>query len=413
MKRVLATALATLCAASVLAVTPAQESFLLSVGRGQGSCVTVGAQQVCSQWRTTVWIHNPSATQSATVDIFFLERKVNTAPASRRVTVGPKEAREFTDIFKDTFGFAESDVKFGALRFLSDQDVAVSGRIYDSNVTVVGKEGLGAGGAGQFFAGMPKPLALASGGSTSIVGLAQSTTFRSNMFVLETTGNTVTLQVKRLDGNGNELGTFSDTLGAYEARQYNEVLKNKFSTTNATNQRLSVAVTGGSGALLAGASVIDNRTGDPSTLEMETAGGVAPTTGVFEGVIRDTTGVYVNGGVALAIAAAGITSVTGSSNITCQDFYTSLDFNQGFSSSPIVIQPDGSFTTTYTIDDYQDPISGQNVLTVVWTLSGQRNANGVFSGTLASQVTAASGDYSSCLNADDQSSWRAAWVAAN
>lgn len=413
MKRVLATALLTLCAASVLAVTPAQESFLLSVGRGQGSCVTVGGQQVCSQWRTTVWIHNPSATQSATVDVFFLERKVNTAPASRRVTVAPKEAREFTDIFKDTFGFAESDVKFGALRFLSDQDVAVSGRIYDSNVTVVGKEGLGAGGAGQFFAGMPKPLALASGGSTSIVGLAQSTTFRSNMFVLETTGNTVTFQVKRLDGNGNELGTFSDTLGAYEARQYNEVLKNKFSTTNATNQRLSVAVTGGSGALLAGASVIDNRTGDPSTLEMETAGGVAPTTGVFEGVIRDTTGVYVNGGVALAIAAAGITSVTGSSNITCQDFYTSLDFNQGFSSSPIVIQPDGSFTTTYTIDDYQDPISGQNVLTVVWTLSGQRNANGVLSGTLASQVTAASGDYTSCLNADDQSSWRAAWVAAN
>ncbi len=413
MNRVLATALAMLCAGSGFAVTPAQESFLPSVGRGQGTCVTVGGQQVCPQWRTTVWIHNPSDTQAATVDIFFLERKVNTSPTSRRVTVAPKESREFTDIFKDTFGFAESDVKFGALRFLSNQDVAVSGRIYDSNVTVVGKEGLGAGGAGQFFAGMPKALGLASGAGTSIVGLAQSSTFRSNMFVLETTGNTVTFQVKRLDGNGNELGTFTDTLGAYEARQYNEVLKNKFSTTSVANQRLAVAVTGGSGALLAGASVIDNRTGDPSTLEMESAGGIAPTLGVFEGVIRDTTGVYVNGGVALAIAAAGITSVTGSSNITCQDFYTSLDFNQGFSSSPVVIQTDGSFTTTYTIDDYQDPISGQNVLTVVWTLAGQRGSNGVFTGTLTSQVTAAAGDYTSCLNANDQSSWRAAWVAAN
>jgi hypothetical protein len=191
------------------------------------------------------------------------------------------------------------------------------------------------------------------------------------------------------------------------------VLKNKFAATNTSNQRLAVLVTGGNGGLLAGASVIDNRTGDPSTLAMETPGGVAPSTGVFEGVIRDTTGVYVNGGVALVISSAGITSVTGSSNITCQNFYTSLDFNQGFASSPIVIQADGSFTTTYTIDDYQDPISGQKVLTVVWTLAGQRNAKGVFSGTLTSRVTAASGDYASCLNANDQSSWRAAWVAAN
>ena len=413
MRRTLVVALAMLCTGTVLAVTSAQESFLLSVGRGKGSCVTVGAQQVCAQWRTTVWIHNPSATQSATVDIFFLERKVNTAPTSRRVTVAPKETREFTDIFKDTFGFAESDVKFGALRFVSDQDVAVSGRIYDSNVTVVGKEGLGAGGAGQFFAGMAKALGLGNGSTTGLVGLAQSSNFRSNFFVLETTGNGVTFQVKRLDGNGNELGSFTDTLGAYEARQYNEVLKNKFSATDVTNQRLAVSVTGGSGALLVGASVIDNRTGDPSTLEMETAGGVAPTTGVFEGVVRDSTGQYVNGGVALAIGSAGITSVTGSSNITCQDFYTSLDFNQGFSSAPIAIQADGSFTTTYTIADYQDPISGQNVLTVVWTLAGQRAASGVFTGTLSSQVTAASGDYSSCLSANDQSSWRAAWVAAN
>ncbi len=413
MRKSLATAVALLCAGPLFAVTPSQESFLLSVGRGQGSCVTVGGQQVCSQWRTTVWIHNPSATQSATVDIFFLERKVNTSPTSRRVTVAPKESREFTDLFKDTFGFAESDVKFGALRIVSDVEVAVSGRIYDSNVTVVGKESLGAGGAGQFFAGMPRGLALGNGASTSIVGLAQSANFRSNLFVVETTGNTVTFQVKRFDGNGNELGSFTDTLGAFEARQYNEVLKNKFSTTNASNQRLVVEVTGGSGALLAGASVIDNRTGDPSTLAMETPGAVAPTTGMFEGVVRDATGVYVNGGVALAIAAAGITSVTGSSNITCQNFYTSLDFNRGFSSSPIVIQADGSFTTTYTIDDYQDPVSGQKVLTVVWTLAGQRNAQGVFAGTLTSQVTAASGDYASCLNANDQSSWRAAWVSAN
>lgn len=413
MQKTLATALAVVCATWALAVTPAQESFLLSVGRGQGSCVTVGAQQVCAQWRTTVWIHNPSATQSATVDIFFLERKVNTSPTSRRVTVAPGEAREFTDIFKDTFGFAESDVKFGALRFLADREVAVSGRIFDANVTVVGKESLGAGGAGQFFAGMPRALALGNGGATNIVGLAQSTNYRSNFFVLETTGNSVTFEVKRLDGNGNELGTFSDTIGAFEARQYNEVLRTRFNTTNATNQRLKVTVTSGPGALLAGASIIDNRSGDPSTLAMETAGGVAPTTGVFEGVIRDTSGVYVNGGIALAIGGTGITSVTGSSNITCQDFYTSLDFNKGFGSSPIVIQPNGSFTTTYTIDDYQDPISGQKVLTVVWTINGQRNPTGVFSGTISSQVTAASGDYVSCLNANDQSSWRAAWVAAN
>ena len=87
---------AALSATAALALVPAPELSLTSVGRGQGAC----AGGVCSEWRTSMWITNPSSTTTAQVEIAFLQRgQANTSPAVLDVTIAPGQSRQFTDIF--------------------------------------------------------------------------------------------------------------------------------------------------------------------------------------------------------------------------------------------------------------------------------------------------------------------------
>jgi len=411
MRRIASVLAVLLAAPAVFAVTPATESYLLSIGRGKGACVIVGGQEICAQWRTTIWIHNPSASQPATVDIFLLERKANPTPTVRRVSVQPGETRHFPDILLDTFGVAENTSVYGAFRVISDEEVVVAGRIFDANIHVVGKGE--AGSAGQFFAGQPAYQAVAADSATSVMGLAQSSRWRSNLFLVETAGNTVTFLVERLDPAGVVRASFTDTLGVREAKQYNRVLETRLGTASAENQRLRITVTEGSGALLAGASLIDNYSGDPSTLAMTTLGGAIPRVGLFEGLVRHATAASVHGGVGLAVENAGISRVEGIADITCGDFIVSLDLGEVFPAEPIQLDGAGAFGATYTIDDYQDPVGGGAVLTVEWTIIGQRGGTGVFTGTLTSLVTAAGGEYATCLGAGDFHLWGAGWRAAS
>ena len=100
-------------AGAVLALPPAKESFILSAGQGTGSGTT--------QWRTDVWIYNPSTTQKATVDVFFLPRTsgsaANTNPTSRRVEVNAGATRELAADPEPNFGLTGVQLRSPALRF--------------------------------------------------------------------------------------------------------------------------------------------------------------------------------------------------------------------------------------------------------------------------------------------------------
>jgi len=140
------TRLAVLClvlvASQAFAVTPGKDLYLVSVGHAQGSCVN----GVCSQWRTAMWIFNPSTTASAHVVMYFLERnKENATPVQQSITVAPLETKEYLDAVLTPLGV---DGKYGGIRVTSDIDVVVTGRIYDENVPST--KG-GTGTTGQFF----------------------------------------------------------------------------------------------------------------------------------------------------------------------------------------------------------------------------------------------------------------------
>jgi hypothetical protein len=258
MRKTLAVLFMVMVAGSALATVPGVDLYVPAVGHGLGA-VSNGVQ---AWWRGDVWVFNPSATQSATVDIFLLLRNQgNPNPAVRRITVTAGETRYLPDIVFNNFG---ADNTFGALRIVSNIPVVVSGRSYDANVTVVNK---GQGTAGQFFSGVPANLAIGLGDSTDIIGLDQdgfqtSGLWRSNLAFVETTGNPVDLTVSRIDSNGSQVGSINQHLEGRQVSQINYVITAIVNTTD-TNQRIRVTVTGGSGRVITNASRLDNRTGDP------------------------------------------------------------------------------------------------------------------------------------------------------
>lgn len=388
MKSLTTFAIATLIAASALAVAPATDVYLASVGHGQGSC----PGGICSQWVTDAWIYNPSAS-SVTVTIAFLPRGgANPSPSTVQVTVAAGETKELKDIIYNQFGL---DPAFGALRFTSTAAVVVTGRIFDSNV-VTNK---GTGSAGQFFPGLPAQLAIGMGQTTNLIGMAQDQagTVRANFGFVETSGNSATVEVKKLSSTGSTLATKTYSVAAREAKQ---VSITDVGGSLGTNQRLQVKVTGGTGKVLTFGSQLDNLTGDPFTVEMVTALATGSTTGLFDGIVLTDDGQYVDGGIDLAIDSTGVESYSGLAGLPCGwvlDFFkTPLQ--------PIAIAGDGTFSDSVTIPTYPD-----TTFSVTWTLSGTLGSNGVLTGTLRSNTTGGTGNDATCNGIVDRP-WRAGWT---
>ncbi len=390
MKNLLASLVVVLAATPVMAVFPGTDLYLPSIAHGQGQC----PDGVCAQWRSDVWIYNPSPT-SVDVELCFLQRgQENLSPASQSLTVAAGETRELTDVVAILFNLDEG---YGALRVTSDVAVVVTGRVYDSNVQTSG----GTGSAGQFCGGLPAASAIGAGQSTELIGLAEDSEdlLRSNFGLVEVSGSAATVAVSRCDGAGTVLATRTYELRGREAIQKSV---GDVGGPPGSNQRLTVEVTAGSGRVLAFASRLDNRTGDPSTVEMvipATLGNVR--VGTFEGTVTTASGL-IDGAIELTISEQGMTAFAGVAGISCG---TVGDFVVDFSAHPEVpvAVADGSFVATVTIP-YGD--GDPPLFTTEWTLSGVFGDDQSFGGSLDSATTGGSGDWAQC-NAAVVRSWQA------
>ncbi len=243
---------ATVSATAAFGLQEASEVFLVSVGRGKGAC----PGGVCAQWRTSVWITNPSAA-TAQVEIAFLKRgQANTSPAVVDVAIAPNASQQFSDIFNDSFHL---DGVFGALRLRSNVPIVAFARTFDANV----QTSKGVGTAGQDLPGIAFEGGIPSGKSTFVAGLAQDAggVWRSNFGLVEELGQSCTVQADVLDGSGNVLGTKTYQVLPFEAMQPNIT---DIGAPAGINQRVRLSVSGG-GAIIAFGSLIDNTSGDATT----------------------------------------------------------------------------------------------------------------------------------------------------
>jgi hypothetical protein len=388
-------------AGSALALPPSTDQYLVSVGRLQGSC----PGGICAVFRTDVWILNPS-TQNAIVTITFYYRpELGQPPVSATVAVAAGQTRELADIFQNPAVFNLDGVA-GALRFESTVPVLVTGRLYDVNV-VTNK---GTGTAGAFYPGLSGQLAIGVGETSDIIGVAEEPdVWRSNLALMETSGNAITLTVERIDPNGNVAGTKSYQLAARTPVQINSVLT-ELGVTTASNQRLRLRPTAGGGRILAGVYRIDSRTGDPFSIEFSTAAAAAAhTTGRFEGVVRTADGTFVDGGIEVDIATAGLSSFEGLAGLPCGADSFTVDLSATIN-PPAAIGGDGTFSVSTSPISYTDGVS--TIFTITWTLTGVLDTQGVLSGTLRSATTGGAGTWLSCNGTIDRT-WRAGWTGTD
>ena len=232
--------------------------------------------------------------------------------------------------------------------------------------------------------------------------------WRSNLAFVETTGNAVDLTVARIDSNGTQVGSINQHLEGRQVSQINYVITAIVNTTD-TNQRIRVTVTGGSGRVITNASRLDNRTGDPATIESV----MVYMSGRFEGVVLDASGgTRVDGGLQLQIGSGSVSTYSGVAGIPCGSDSFTLDFSPD-SGTSIPVNASGTFVTTVSIP-YTD---GSNTLfTTNWTLTGARAKDGTWSGTLQSTtsggVSVGGYNYGTC-NGTATRAWRAAWTGGS
>ncbi len=122
----------------------------------------------------------------------------------------------------------------------------------------------------------------------SMQQVSQSSSFRTNLGIVEASGNAVDALVSVFDQSGSLLGSFTESLKPGEHKQLNSVLQAQ--GISVENGRIEVTAANGQGRLMAYGSVVDNTTNDPQLVPAATLGTDSGTKWVLPGVADLVTG---------------------------------------------------------------------------------------------------------------------------
>lgn len=200
-------------------------------------------------WRTDLVLTNTGEADVSAALAFLEAGRDNTDVDEVDVTVPAGGSLELADVVGSVLGASGS----GAVRILSQGDLLVSSRTYtDSD----------GGTFGQFIPGERAETGIGAGQAVRLLGLAENAAYRTNVGLVNTTGEVVEASIDLLDGAGAVLGTESVRLEPFGWKQLNRIFSSNGLDGLDTAQAV-VRTTSGSGAVIPYASVVDNLTGDP------------------------------------------------------------------------------------------------------------------------------------------------------
>lgn len=207
-------------------------------------------------WRTDLRLFNAGTIAQNAIVTFFPSTPSNLPLVGipKTISIAPGQIAVLDDILHALY--AQSNVG-GAIQVTTaaGQPLVVSGRTYDQEPT---------GTYGQFVPAVTPVEAVGLGdNSLQILQVEQSDSFRSNIGLAEVTGHPVTVEVTAYVPDSKVYPTIQVPLRANEFVQLNGLLASLGYAT-AYNARISVRVIDGTGRVTAYASVVDNRTADPT-----------------------------------------------------------------------------------------------------------------------------------------------------
>ena len=209
-----------------------------------------------SAWRSDVGLLNPGGADATVQGLFTgpggLVTGTVVVPAGGQMVVGDVVAE---------LGSGGS----GALEILSDQPLVVTSRTYDQ---------LASGTVGGGYASYGTASGLAAGTSAWLPQLAENAAYRTNISLTNTGSVAAAVTVALFDGAGNPLGSYDVALAPGAWAQEDRPFFSHAGQSSMDAGYAKVTVTDGAG-VIASASVIDNLTDDPTTVEMVPASSAA------------------------------------------------------------------------------------------------------------------------------------------
>ncbi|HEX9982695.1 MAG TPA: hypothetical protein VGF69_05500 [Thermoanaerobaculia bacterium] len=206
-----------------------------------------------ANFHTDMRIFNGSAAPVALTVNYFPQS--GEAPAPLQMTLQAGEVKVVDDVLPSLFSLTNSG---GAVSVTTPNDasVVVTARTYSRDTN--------GGTFGQFIPAVSAQDAVGLGDrNLEVLQLEESSLFRSNLGLVEVTGNDVLLEISGYPQGSRVAAVTQLLLKGNEFRQVNRVMASLgFPTTY--NGRVSVKVLAGEGRVASYGSVVDNRTQDPT-----------------------------------------------------------------------------------------------------------------------------------------------------
>jgi PKD repeat protein len=240
----------------------ATASLSITVSAAEESLYTVpsvahAAGKNNTAWRTDIAAVNLNATDAALLVTFTPLAGTAGAPTVRMATLAAGTTVEWPDVLVSLFAFPGSASEKGSVQIASALPLRVTSRTYNQTP---------GGTFGQLYPALTADDGLVPGQIGVIPLLKKTTEFRSNVAVQNLGNAPCTVAVTLHGGDGTQVGAIlTRTLPPYTYYQWDDVFARAGAPGLALAYATVVVPTAG-GRVWACASLLDNRTGDPTTV---------------------------------------------------------------------------------------------------------------------------------------------------
>jgi BACON domain-containing protein len=234
------------------AVAPVQASTIAATRFIAPGVADLGG---AANFHSDLRIYNGGST-SQTVNLTFFPQITVQPVIAQPITIGAGQVSAINDVLPSIFNVTGTGGSV-LITTASPASLVTTVRTYSKDAT--------GGTFGQFIPGVTPSQGVGAGErGLQVLQLEQSAAFRSNVGIVELTGNTAHVRLTLILPDSKTSPSTEFDIKPNEFRQFNSVIASMTGQPNTYNARMIVEVTSGSGRVTAYGSVIDNRTQDPT-----------------------------------------------------------------------------------------------------------------------------------------------------